>query len=182
MNHLFIQRLIDGDETAFEELFRQFYFPMRTYASRFVHSMAVAEDIVQDVFAQLWTTHKQIGSIRSIKAWLFTSIHNQAANYLKHKVVEEKYLQNVSARDTMDQLHQLSVTDNDVVLSQELTQLIRDSVMMLPEQTKRIFLLSRKFHLKNKEIAEFLDVSIKTVEKHITVALQQMRETLGQYM
>ncbi len=182
MHHPFTQQLIDGDEAAFEELFRQFYFPMRTYAFRFVRSMAVAEDIVQDVFSQLWATHAQVGGIRSLKAWLFTSVHNQAANYLKHKIVEEKYSQNASVQDAIEQLHQWSVPDNDVLFSQEIAQLVKDAVKTLPEQTKRIFLLSRQYHLKNKDIAEFLDINIKTVEKHITIALQYLRENLGQYL
>ena len=148
------------------------------YAFRFVRSMAVAEDIVQDVFSQLWVIHAQIGKIRSMKAWLFTSVHHQEANYLKHKTVEEKYLQDVSARDAMEQLHQLSVPDNDMLYSQEINQLVRDAVRTLPGQTKRIFLLSRQYHLKNKDIAEFLDINIKTVEKHITIALQYLRENL----
>ena len=149
MHHLFTQRLIDGDKVAFEELFRQFYFPMRTYAFRFVRSMAVAEDVVQDVFSQLWSMHEQIGCIRSMKAWLFTSIHHQATNYLKHKIVEEKYLQNVSPPDTMEQMYQWSDTGNDVLVSQETIRLVKDTIKMLPEQTKRFFLLSRKYHLKN---------------------------------
>ena len=180
MHHSFMKRLIDGDNTAFEELFRQFYYPMRAYACRFVRSIAVAEDIVQEVFAQLWATHEQISEIRSIKAWLFTAVHHQAINYLKHKSVEDNYLRNVSTNDAIEQLHQYAAVDNDALLSQETTQLIKDAVNMLPEQTKRIFLLSRKYHLKNKEIAEFLDISIKTVEKHITVALHFLREKIGQ--
>ena len=182
MHHSFIKRLVDGDNTAFEELFRQFYYPMRAYACRFVRSIAVAEDIVQEVFAQLCATREQIAKIRSMKAWLFTAVHNQATNYLKHKSVEDNYAQNASAGDAIEQLLQHAVPDNDALLSQETAQLIKDTVNMLPEQTKRIFLLSRKLHLKNKEIAEFLDISIKTVEKHITVALHFLREKIGQYM
>ena len=179
MQQSFIQRLVDGDETAFEELFRQFYFPMRTYAFRFVRSMAIAEDIVQDVFSQLWATHEQTGNIRSLKAWLFTSVHHQAVNYLKHKAVEEKYSQNISVHDTTEPL---SIPDYDTSFSQEMTQLIKDAVKMLPEQTRRIFLLSRQYHLKNRDIAEFLDINIKTVEKHITIALQHLRENIGKYL
>ena len=182
MHHSFTQRLIDGDQTAFEELFRQFYYPMRTFAFRFVRSMAVAEDIVQDVFTQLLATHEQIGKIRSLKAWLFTAVRHQAANYLKHKNVEEKYIQNVTDRDAMEQLHQWDAPENDALLSQEMTQFIKDTVKMLPEQTKRIFLLSRKYHLKNREIADFLDIDIKTVEKHITIALHFLREKIREYM
>ena len=175
----FSQRLIDADESAFEELFRQFYFPMRTYAFRFVKSMAVAEDIVQDVFLQLWITHAQIGNIRSLKTWLFSSVHHHAANYLKHKIVEEKYFQNISVHGETDQLHhQLSIPNDDVLFSQETVQLIKDTIRMLPEQTKRIFLLSRQYHLKNKDIADFLDINIKTVEKHITIALQHLRKNI----
>jgi len=181
-HHSFTQRLIDGDEATFEELFQQFYFPMRAFAFRFVRSMVVAEDIVQDVFLQLWATHAKIGNIRSLKAWLFTSVHHQAVNYLKHKIIEEKYAQNISENDMAEQLHDSSVANNDVMFSQEMVQFIKNTVRILPEQTRRIFLLSRQYHLKNKDIAEFLDVNIKTVEKHITIALQRLRKDLGQYL
>ena len=178
MPHSITQLLIKGNEAAFEELFRQYYFPMRTYAYRFVRSMTVAEDIVQDVFSQLWAKHQQVGKIRSLKAWLFTSVHHQATNYLKHKIVEEKYLHHISAPDAMEQLYHLSVPDIDMHHTKEIAQLVKDAVKLLPEQTKRIFLLSRQYHLKNKDIAEFLDINIKTVEKHITGALQFLREKL----
>ena len=181
MHPSFIQQLIDGNKAAFEELFRQFYYPMRTYACRFVSSMAVAEDIVQDVFTQLWVIREQIGDIRSLKAWLFTAVHHQAINYLKHKAVEDKNVQNVSADNDIE-LHQYAIPDDDALFSQETIQFIKDAVKMLPEQTKRIFLLSRKYHLKNREIADFLDINIKTVEKHITVALHFLKEKIRQYM
>jgi len=144
--------------------------------------MAVAEDIVQDVFLQLWTTHTQIGNIRSLKAWLFTSVHHQAANYLKHKIIEEKYSQNVLMYETAEPLNDSSIENSDVMISQEIMQLIKNTVKILPEQTKRIFLLSRQYHLKNKDIAEFLNINIKTVEKHITIALQRLRKDIGQYL
>ena len=181
-HNFFTQRLIDGNQSTFEELFRQFYFPMRAFAFRFVRSMVVAEDIVQDVFLKLWATHTQIGNIQSLKAWLFTSVHHQSANYLKHKILEEKYAQNILGNDTAGQPHDLSVADNDVMFSQEMVQLIKNTVKILPEQTKRIFLLSRQYHLKNKDIAEFLNISIKTVEKHITIALLRLRKDLEQYL
>ncbi len=177
------QRLIFGDEAAFEELFKQFYFSMRAYAYRFVQSPAVAEDVVQDVFSQLWADREEIGKIRSLKSYLFTSVHNQASNYLKRRSVENRYLQqSLSEYEAVDGAYLPADAEVDNMQSPELSDTIKKLVRTLPDQTRRIFLLSRQYHLKNKDIAEFLDINIKTVEKHITKALHFLRDELGQYL
>jgi len=170
---------VNDEKKKFEELFRQFYFSLRTYAYRFVQSTTVAEDIVQDVFSQLWSsrsTQKQ-----SLKAYLFTSVRNSSLNYLKRQQIEKKYLTSFD-QNTIESLYQSAVIEMQKSNTDELMKMILENIDSLPKQTKQIFLLSRKYKMKNNEIAEFLEISIKTVEKHITIALQTLREKLRNYL
>ncbi len=154
----------------FEDLFKQFYFPLRTYVYGLVHSVSTAEDIVQDVFTQLWLNCNEINKIKSIKSYLFTTAHHHALNYLKRVSLEKKYVNLLY--DLIEQQNYSSIPENDILVD------IRESIYKLPDKTKRIFLLSRQYKMKNKDIASFLDIDIKTVEKHITKALQILRKKI----
>jgi RNA polymerase sigma-70 factor (ECF subfamily) len=160
------------DKQYFEELFKEFYFPLKTYAYRFVQSDAVSEDMVQDVFTRLWAGVPV--NKNAIKTWLFTSVRNSSLNYLKKIQTERKYADS----DDIQALYHSAIVEMPESDYSEILRSIRHHVDALPEHTRRIFLLSRKYQMKNKDIAEFLDINIKTVEKHITKALHFLRNAI----
>ena len=145
------------DFAALETLFKRFYKPLRAYAFRFVNDKDLSEDIVQDVFYELWKRRESIRfEDESVKSYLFK------AGYT-HQYVSS-YMQN----------------SEQSLLLKELEEEIMSYINTLPPQCHKIFMLSRSYGLKNREIAEQLNISIKAVEKQISKALSGLKEYLIQ--
>jgi RNA polymerase sigma-70 factor (ECF subfamily) len=165
-----------------ESLFKRFYKPLRAYAFRYVNHEATSEDIVQDVFLELWERRDGIrfDDPGAVKSYLFKSVYNQSMNVLNSISRNELRLP-----DGMDEnvapgygLPSHAFNQEHSLLLDELEAEIAGFVETLPPQCKKVFTLSRTHGLKNREIAEQLDISIKAVEKHIHKALSGLRKHL----
>lgn len=166
-----------SDLQLVEQLFRQYYKVLRAYAYRFVNDLDVAEDIVQDVFVALWSKREQVELEGAVKAYLFKSVYNKSLNYLTSK----KYTEEESLERFVDQLNTLKAEDNNqenTLFTKEIQAEIDSFIETLPIQVKKVFLLSRSYGLKTKEVATQLDLSPKTVEKHLSRALLELRTHL----
>ncbi|MDP4226604.1 MAG: RNA polymerase sigma-70 factor [Bacteroidota bacterium] len=172
-----------GDNN-FDELFRTYYKSLRTYACRYIGDIYIAEDIVQDVFFQIWERRETLGQIHSVRSYLFTAVFNRAANYLKHKKIEKNFKTDYTlAKEELEEYYMERIKDNSQsLLTQELNSQIKNCIELMPEQCRKVFLLSREKGLKNSEIADLVGISQKTVEKHITKALALLRESLEKYL
>lgn len=159
----------------FENLFRLYHKQLCMYAFRYVKDMDIAEDVVQDVFFDLWQ-RKYLDFDRNIKSYLFKATYSRCMNYL----VSKHYKNNVRLeQDIKQDLYFISVLDNDdTLLKNELFEEIENKVNILPEYCRKIFIMRCDGNLKNREIADILGVSIKAVEKQITKALSLIREHL----
>jgi len=171
-----INRLIKGDQTAFELLFHAYYPGLVVYASQFTFDKDEAEEIVQDFFVRCWQKHQSLQPAESLKNYFFSSVKNRGLNYLKHKKIEENYI------------HQLSgISENHLVYNQdlysttELQEKIINSIELLPERCREIFTMSRIQGLNNEEIALELNLSKRTVETQISHALKVLRVELKEY-
>lgn len=170
----------DTKTCVVENLFRQYYRVLRTYAYRFVNDMTISENIVQDVFLELWNKRETIDFDQSIKAYLFKSVYHRSLNYLTHPVTSKSTSLDQLAEN--DQLTEYFISQDKGFeywtrmddISKDIDRLLDQ----LPPQCKTVFLLSRKEELRNKEIAEKLGISLKAVEKQITKALSFLREEL----
>lgn len=163
-----------------ENLFTQYYQILRVYAFRYVQNQDAAEDIVQDVFYELWLRREEINFDLPLKAYLFRSVLNKSRNYVCNKRVKDR-INLDSTNNTQyidDYLQTLIVYQEDSLLLKDLDREIKNYIESLPEQCHRIFIMSRAHNLKNKEIASKLGISIKSVEKQITKALSGLREHL----
>lgn len=176
--------MIDKDEHSkkilVEGLFRKYYKILRAYAYRLLGDKNMAEDIVQDVYYELWKKHDQLEMEDAIKYYLFRSIYTKSINYLncKEYTDQETFEQTTEGRIQYIYL-QSQLSDQESYLAyKELQAEINKTINTLPEQCKKVFLLSRKHELKNREIAERLGISVKTVEKHISKALSILRLNL----
>ncbi len=159
----------------FQELFRTHYVMLCVRAFGYVHDNKIAEDIVQDVFVSLWEHRQQLDFSRSLLPLLTVSVKNRSIDHLRHSKISAPA--DRRAEDELDEyLHNLIADDLEQEI--ELVQLrdgIHEGILQLSEQSRRIFLLSRESGLKNREIAERLNISIKTVEKHIALVLAKLR-------
>jgi len=171
-----IVRLKNGDQTAFELLFHFYYSGLVIYASQFTADRDEAEEIVQDFFVRFWQKHQQILLSDSLKNYFFSSIRNSSINYLKHKKIEDGYL-----KEIYDLSNEHLAYDTNLYVASELQDKIKNSIEILPDKCREIFMMSRMRGMKNEEIASELNLSKRTVESQISNALKVLRVELKDY-
>ena len=166
-----------GNVNAFEQLFRQHYSGLCGYATKYVWDPDQAEEIVQDLFYNIWNKKQNLSIEISIEAYLFRAVRNACLNYLKHQKIRQQHaeaIKNVSPEG--------SVSSENPVETLELQVKIDEVVDSLPPERQKIFKLSRYEGLKYKEIANQLGLSVKTVEAQMGKALRTLRENLAEYL
>lgn len=171
---LLIQRLRTGDEEAFETIFRNHYAVLCRFAGRFFSDAQSAEEAVQEVMVRLWEKREAIQLTSNIRSYLFGAVHKHCLNLLKHEQVKARFQEETQFLGTD------FVPPDDV--SGELEEKISSAIQSLPEERRKVFLLSREEGLKYREIADKLNLSIKTVENQMGKALKFMREELHEFM
>ncbi len=170
----------DADDLIyFENLYSKYYTTSCLYITKHIKNSIVAEDIVQDVFVELWDKRELLNRNESIKLYLYRSVQNKLIDYIRHSRIREELL-DTGPGSFLDNyvINMIANNIEDDIHLREVSSKIETCIKNLPEQCKKVFVLSRYDNLKNKEIAEQLNISIKTVEKHITKALAEIRKQL----
>lgn len=160
----------------FEHIYLQYFKELSLFSARIVGDISAAEDIVQDVFFECWSRRNKIDTSTSIKPYLYKLTYNRSLDFLKR--LDNKNLNIGDGISELDNLFYSTFIQDDQLHTDEISKEIINCINLLPEKCKQVFILSRHNSLKNREIAEELDISIKTVEKHISKALQEIREHL----
>lgn len=167
---LLVKRIQQGDEKAFKQLFDFYFVSLCRFANLYAKHSQEAEEIVMDLFIHIWEHRTTLNIHLSVKAYLFQAVRNKLLNLLR----------NNPDCIPIDQLPDEPVTTIDSTLeSDELQQLIVTAVTSLPDKCREVFVLSREQKLTNKEIADQLNISVKTVEAQITKALRTIKKQLG---
>ena len=166
-----------GDITAFEMIFKTYYQPLCNYAYSFVHDRDEAEEIVQATFLSVWEKKDNLAIHTGVKTYLYDMVRNAALNVLKHEKIKQ---QHATVELAVAERSTESVTRT--VMASELEDRIYKALNKLPEQCRLVFKLSRFEELKYAEIAEQLNISVKTVENQMGKALKIMREQLKDYL
>jgi RNA polymerase sigma-70 factor (ECF subfamily) len=169
------KRIQSGDIRAFEKLFHAFYPPMCAFASSLVKSDVIAEEIVQDIFYNIWKNRATLFINQSWKSYLLRAVHNHSLMHLRKQHKEEI----IADWKLPDEL--TSPDPSSEVQLEELKNLVGNTLNKLPERTREIFEMNRTEGLKYKEIAEKLSISVKTVEANMGRALQAFRNALRDY-
>lgn len=172
-----LEAIREGDETAFEMIFKEYYQSLCRYAYSFLNNREEAEEVVQASFMGFWEKREALFVNSSLKAYLYQSIRNRCLNVIKHGKVKQQHAQH-EAYMRVDHAESTS----DEILSNELEKRIYVAMQALPEQCRLVFKLSRFEELKYQEIADQLNISIKTVENQIGKALKIMRDQLRDYL
>lgn len=170
--------LTDEKEIAFEQLFTGHFRELHAYAYTLVKDWDVAEEIVQGLFLKLWEKNEWAHITISARAYLYKSVYHDSLNYLRRQKVHLKY-QNQTEYSMKDQID--DAADGRFQLS-ELEQCLEKALANLPEKCRAIFHLSRFEELKYQEIANELNISIKTVETHMGKALRILRAEMKEYL
>ncbi|MCA6079216.1 RNA polymerase sigma-70 factor [Fulvivirga sedimenti] len=169
------ERIKNGDRAAFEGLFHEYYTGLCHYAFKYIRDAEDAEEIVQDTFVRFWERRAQISVDHSLKSYLFTSVRNASLNFLKHASVIRDHVGHV-LRSESEEDH------SDTLVTVELQERIAMAVEAMPAERRRIFRMSRDEGLRYKEIADQLNISVKTVENQMGKALRFLREELAEYL
>lgn len=171
-------RIMMGDEQAFELLYRRYFVRLCAFANKFLNDPQTSEEVVQDIFLKLWENNTMLRSDGSAKSFLFQSVHNKSLNLLAHQKVVNHYSKTIRA--VYSRPEEFNVLES--LMAKELNLRIETIFNDLAPECKRIFLMSRTDGKKHHEIAEELNISIKTVETQINRALKKFRAELADYM
>lgn len=168
--------LKDSDSHAIKLIYERYWKRLYLAAFSIIQDAHQSEDIVQEVLLQLWVRREEI-TIGSLKSWLFTAVRYKVLTYIttgkNRKVLLEQ--------DELEQLAGLAEI-KDRLNEKDMERMLELGIASLPERCQQVFVLSRKEHLTNKEIAERMGISIKTVEAQMTIALKSLRFSMGDYL
>jgi RNA polymerase sigma-70 factor (ECF subfamily) len=170
-------RLVKRDEAAFEQVFKTHYKNLYAYAFTILKDEIQAEETVQQVFYNLWERSDRLSISGPIAAYLYRAVHNESLNFIKHQKVKEGHRLHVAYS-----MKNKSDSPQGNMISKELEKKFREALDELPEQCRTVFQLSRFEDLKYKEIADKLDISVKTVENHMGKALKLLRAKLAEFL
>jgi len=147
------------------------------FAQKYVKDFEAAKEIVQDAFLSLWEKRETIDMDRPVKAYLTMIIHNKCTNYLRDN---RKFDKNILQIENLTEVPEYESADS--MVEEELKEKIDSAIEELPEKCKQIFVMNRYENLKYQQIADQLQISVKTVETQMSKALQHMRIRLAEYL
>ena len=173
-----IDALKKQDKRRFELFYKKYYRPLLTVAYRYVENTEIAEEIVHDVFITIWNKAGQLNIQSSMKSYLFRSIVNSSLNHIKK---EKKQLEKQSAYKIAQERDLENGTDETNEADEALLKGLEDALALLPEKCKQVMYLSRFGKLKQQDIADQMEISIKTVKNHLTYGFKKLREHIEKH-
>lgn len=170
--------LKEGGEHAFSEIYERYWEKLYRYVFNRMNSPDTAFEITQEIFTSLWSRRKEIVFHTSLSGYLYASIRYLIIRHIKHSKLKSEYVEDFMA-------FRVSAMDNSTEEQVNLHQLedaVEKSLQGLPKRCQEIFRMSRMQNKSIQEIAEQLNISKKTVENQLTVALKHLRVSLDEFM
>jgi RNA polymerase sigma-70 factor (family 1) len=162
------------DVAAYKKLFFFFFLPLKSFSFSILKSKEIAEEVVSDIFVEIWAKRKQLTEIEDLKIYLYISVRNASLRRL-HQAQKTSVL-------SLDQLEvEFASPDPDAetyLITNELAEKIDQAIEALPPQCKIIFKMARQDNLKYKEIAQLLNISVKTIDNQLSTALKKIASVL----
>jgi len=169
-----------GDKAAFRELYNRYSRPVYQYITSILDDRQPGNDIVQDIFIDLWERRADLRlspTAISYLPYLFRAAKNKVIDYIRKKVLHQKYAAEFTAM-----MSEYSNDSEEVMALNELRSMVEKSIAQLPERSQMAFRLSRYDDLPIREIAKRMNISPRTVENYLTAALKHLRASLGEVM
>jgi RNA polymerase sigma-70 factor, ECF subfamily len=170
-----VGRIRVGDAEALDSVFRSYYAELCAFGYRYVRSRAGAEDLVHDVFAQIWAEHEQWQVRDNLRAYLYGAVRNRAISTLRRQIVERRWEERVHARQASAPRHASNAAEGELEY-QDLARVVQQVLDSLPERCRMAVTLRWQRQLSYAEIAQTMGISVNTVEVHITRACRAVRE------
>lgn len=177
-----IRQLKVGDKAAFELIYQEYYEMLLYVSLQYVSNRDDAKEAVQDAFVKLWSNRETVKEDVSIRNFLYTIAKNNCLNILKKQEVIMRSREDLKWMEMHYHYEAMNRLGFDSMEFKELQQKIEEAIERLPDHCKEVFKLSRFSQLKNREIAEKLNISEKTVESHMTKAIKLLKEDLRPYL
>jgi RNA polymerase sigma-70 factor (family 1) len=175
--YLLIEKLISGDADSFSVIFSVYYKDMVSFAYSFIHDFQASEDIVQDTFIKLWEDHEELNVKVSLKSILLKTVQNKCIDWHRHRKIMDNHSTFIINESPLYEYN----TDK-YLLRSEMEELIKKTLIKLPEKVRESYEMNRDEGLKYHEIAEKLNISVRTVEVRISKALELLRKSLIDFL
>jgi RNA polymerase sigma-70 factor (family 1) len=172
VNNQIVQGINEGKKKAYHQVFEMYYKALCSFAYKYIADPSETQDIIQEVFISFWEHKKEFTHINSIRAFLYTSARNKCLNHLKHRLVRQK-----NEAGLIYELESEQFFTNHVIEEEVFNQLYQE-IKSLPDASQKIMLLALK-GLKNREIAEKLDISENTVKTQKKIAYAKIKDKMG---
>ena len=169
----------------FENIYVSHYSRMKRFAQEYVISEEDAENIVQDVFLDLWEQKLFLSSHTNLFAYLFTSVKNKCIDFLRHKTIVQKTadkLQDNYMKALQMKFHSLEAFDEKVFSAPDIETIVQNAIKGLPDKCREIFVMNKIEGKKQKNIAQELNISVNTVESQMAIAYKKLKEALKDYV
>lgn len=161
-----------SNHDAFNTLFLEYYPKVYNYLLGFIKDKDEANDFAQDIFVKIWIGRESVSKVNFFKAYLFSMVRNTIYNHFEHVLVRENYVSKIQELPLYSNLLESEL------YAKELSLMIDLAIEKMPEQRRKIFTMSRKEGFSNEEISIRLNISKRTVESHISLALSDLRGIL----
>jgi len=171
-----------GDVAAFEAMYRAYKDALGGYISHLLHSREAAEEVIHDLFLRLWEQRELWDPPAALNAYLFRAARNRALNYLRHERVETKFRDRI-ARDAAvaEAWPACAPTPDETLRFRDIEHAIERAVSTLPVRCQEVFRLNRYQRLSYTEVAQVLQISVKTVEMQMGRAFVALRRQLAEW-
>jgi len=170
-----IERLNFSDHAAFTEIFRRYHGALYSFALKRCHEQDIAEELVQDLFVNLWLKRQELAIKTTLSSYLYVAQRNLILNYIHKQLLREKVAEKLRSEAPVFQ-----PAPEEILIVKEIGQVIDGNLHLLPKKCRTVYELSRKQYKSNKQIATELGITEKTVENHMNRALRFLRLSLHQ--
>ncbi|MGM9737490.1 MAG: RNA polymerase sigma-70 factor [Candidatus Cryptobacteroides sp.] len=168
-----VMQLAKGGKDAYNELFARYYSKVRRFLASVLFSEEGVDDLAQNVFLKIWEKRSSLTGIKSLDAYIFAIARNEACDYIRHNAVKKKFVD--SAGDIEEYMCDLQISYD----TEKIEEIVNKCVASMPQQRQACYKMSREMHLSNQKIADSLNISKRTVDRHISLALKDIKKAIG---
>ncbi len=171
-------------KAQFEEVYLSYYSRMKRFAQHYVIREEDAENIVQDIFFELWEKQLEFASLVNLSGFFYLTVKNRCIDFLRRKTIEQhatEAMQSEYLRTLKLNFESLEALNNPFLRESDIDSILRTAIDSLPEKCREIFVMNKMEGKKQRQIAEELDISINTVESQMAIAYKKLKEALKEY-